>query len=277
MAYTAWSVVAFEQPTAAKWNQLGDNDAFLKDQQETGWNEAGETWTYSSVDDPTGVITVSGDKTSKYKKGMRIKFVNGGNTIYGIISDTPTYSAPNTTIKFLHQIDPADSLALVLMANSAITLPYFSSAKCPVGFPVEATKWTFYKKDTSDRSQASPVASTWYNLGSISLNIPIGDWRVWYQVYMDFSKPAATSVEQKQTLSTANNSESDADFTTGLFIGGASGTLRQLCTMGTMKNLSLTSKTTYYLNATTSTASATEVSFRGDLSTTQIVCVSTLL
>ena len=31
MAYTAWSVVAFEQPTAAKWNQLGDNDAYLKD------------------------------------------------------------------------------------------------------------------------------------------------------------------------------------------------------------------------------------------------------
>ena len=30
MAYTAWSVVAFEQPTAAKWNQLGANDAFFK-------------------------------------------------------------------------------------------------------------------------------------------------------------------------------------------------------------------------------------------------------
>lgn len=30
MAYTAWSVVAFEQPTAAKWNQLGENDAGFK-------------------------------------------------------------------------------------------------------------------------------------------------------------------------------------------------------------------------------------------------------
>lgn len=31
MAYTAWSVVYGEQPTAAKWNQLGSNDAGFKD------------------------------------------------------------------------------------------------------------------------------------------------------------------------------------------------------------------------------------------------------
>lgn len=31
MAYTAWSVVFGEQPTAAKWNQLGENDAGFRD------------------------------------------------------------------------------------------------------------------------------------------------------------------------------------------------------------------------------------------------------
>ena len=31
MSYTAWSVVFGEQPTAAKWNQLGANDAGFKD------------------------------------------------------------------------------------------------------------------------------------------------------------------------------------------------------------------------------------------------------
>lgn len=31
MAYTAWSVVFGEQPTAAKWNQLGANDAGFRD------------------------------------------------------------------------------------------------------------------------------------------------------------------------------------------------------------------------------------------------------
>lgn len=31
MSYTAWSVVYGEQPTAAKWNQLGSNDAGFRD------------------------------------------------------------------------------------------------------------------------------------------------------------------------------------------------------------------------------------------------------
>lgn len=31
MAYTAWSVVFGEQPTAAKWNELGENDAAFND------------------------------------------------------------------------------------------------------------------------------------------------------------------------------------------------------------------------------------------------------
>lgn len=31
MSYTAWSVIFGEQPTAAKWNQLGANDAGFKD------------------------------------------------------------------------------------------------------------------------------------------------------------------------------------------------------------------------------------------------------
>jgi len=38
MAYTAWSVVAGEQPTAAKWNQLGSNDASFNDGTGIGTN-----------------------------------------------------------------------------------------------------------------------------------------------------------------------------------------------------------------------------------------------
>src|SRR5574344_3114603 len=39
---------------------------------DNGWLPTGETWTYSSVDNPTGVITISGDKTDKYSLGLRI-------------------------------------------------------------------------------------------------------------------------------------------------------------------------------------------------------------
>ena len=38
-----------------------------------GWRSAGETWTYVSTDDPTGVIKINANVTSKYSEGMRFK------------------------------------------------------------------------------------------------------------------------------------------------------------------------------------------------------------
>src|SRR5574344_408608 len=149
---------------------------------QSGWNLANETWTYSSVDNPTGVITISGDKTGKYSLGMRIKFTNGGNVIYGIITKI-SYSSPNTTLTFLHEIDPTDSLALHLMQNSAITNNYYSSMKAPYGFSLNPDKWTITFTDTTQRSQSSPVNGTWYNLGSLSISIPIGFWNLYFPLY----------------------------------------------------------------------------------------------
>jgi hypothetical protein len=59
MAYTAWSVVFGEQPTAAKWNQLGANDAGFKD----GTNiDAGAIITAKLADS-----AVTGVKIANYK------------------------------------------------------------------------------------------------------------------------------------------------------------------------------------------------------------------
>src|SRR5574344_1775354 len=107
----------------------------------SGWIDANETWTYSSVDNPTGVITITGDVTTKYSLGMRIKFTNATNVIYGIITAI-SYSSPNTTLTFLHEINPSNSLALHLMGNSAITNNYYSSMKAPYGFPLNPNNWT---------------------------------------------------------------------------------------------------------------------------------------
>src|SRR5574344_1353098 len=146
----------------------------------TGWISADETWTYSSVDDPTGVITIVGDKTGKYSLGMRIKFTNNSNVIYGIITKI-SYSSPNTTLTFLHEINPSNSLALHLMTNSAITNNYYSNMKVPFGFPLEKKKWTVKFYDTTTRGQSSPVRLTWYNIGTTTITIPIGSWDVDYQ------------------------------------------------------------------------------------------------
>jgi len=211
-----------------------------------GWISPAGTWSYSSVDDPTGVILSNADETGRIGLGDKIMFTNGGNTIYGFVTKI-SYSAPNTTITFLHEIDPTDSLALYLLANSAITNPYYSHAKVPFGFPLEEDKWTFYVIDTTQRTQASPTALTWYNLGSVSINFPIGAWkRLGYSVDAAGVGPTG-QISVFTTLSTANNSESDASMTRKINV--ASTNLTQFeSSLEAYRYLKLASKTTYYIN-----------------------------
>src|SRR5574344_3145210 len=140
---------------------------------QSGWNLANETWTYSSVDNPTGVITITGDKTGKYSLGMRIKFTNGGNIIYGIITKI-SYSSPKTTLTFLHEINPSTRTALHVMANSAITANYYSSMKAPYRFPLEENKWTITYINTTNQATATPANLTGKQAGTVQKTIPTG-------------------------------------------------------------------------------------------------------
>lgn len=212
----------------------------------SGWIDANETWTYSSVDNPTGVITITGDKTTKYSLGMRIKFTNATNVIYGIITKI-SYSSPNTTLTFLHEINPSNSLALYLMANSAITNNYYSNMKVPYGFPMNPAKWSIIVSDTTDRSQVTS-GTTIYNLGGINITIPIGLWKVKYKGLFQIGSGIVASNAKYMTisLSTANNTII-AD--NAISIAGADIKLNRLYSEKTIDNLILTSKTKYYLNA----------------------------
>ena len=220
-----------------------------------GWISGGETWTYVSVDDPTGIIKINSDVTTKYSAGMRIKFTNGGNTIYGLIQVVGTYGgteAGYTYITFLHEIDPTDSLALYLMANSAITSNYYSTQKAPFGFPMDKAKWTIKKYDSTQRTAAG-TGGTYLNVGTTNsqITIPIGLWDVDYQVYAFGNRTTAgTGDALYVALSTANNTASDIDFVSLFLISGAA--TNQSDSMGAVcirsKLLSLSSKTLYYLN-----------------------------
>jgi len=223
-----------------------------------GWVGANETWTYASADAPTYTFTISGDVTDKYSEGMRIRLFQTGTAYKYFIITKVAYSAPNTTVTVYGGTD-------YTLTNATIYDPCFSMLKAPIGFPLNPAKWTVTTTYSSDTAQASPSASTWYNVGSVTISIPIGVWDVRYDCLVDFSKGGATSFEQKTTLSTANNTESDSGFTDTSFIGGASGTIRGINTLSRMQALALTSKTSYYLNQSTSIASGTEISIRGDL------------
>lgn len=247
-------------------NQHGDYYA-IASELALGWISANETWTYSSVDDPTGIITISGDKTTKYSAGMRIKFVNGGNTICGIIT-VVAYSSPNTIITFLHEIDPTDSLALVLMANSAITVPYYSTQKAPFGFPLSPAKWTVEVTDVTLRSQLNPTVNVWNNLGSLNIVIPIGNWDVIYSCDVQWNGSATgTYQDSTVTLSTANNSQSDVDFSGHITTMQLTGLLTSSsCLINRRKTISLESKTTYYLNTIITNNTTGTLYNRNDLS-----------
>ena len=238
----------------------------------TSWNTAQETWEYVSVDDPTGIFRVNADVTTKYSVGMRIKFTNATNVIYGIITGVGAYTGGYTSITFLHQIDPTDSLALVLMANSAITLNYYSTQKAPLGFIPTPERWTVYVLNPNSLDQLSPKVGTWYNLGSLNLVIPIGNWKIYYSVDLRVSAAAAGS-SMYATLSTSNNSESDTSNTTGF----VSGLPTDIFITNEELLLNLSSKTTYYLIAKTLTYSVSEINFRGSFKATLIKATCTYL
>jgi len=176
----------------------------------TGWLPAGETWTYASADAPSYTFTISGDKTSKYSAGMKIKLTQT-SAKYFIITKV-AYGSPNTTVTVYGGTDYA-------LASAAITLPYYSMARVPVGFPLNPDKWTVEVIDTTGLTQATPTASVWYNNTYMNINIPIGCWVVSLKSFIYAWNSENTQVPVAVTLSTANNSESDANWTAGTKLG----------------------------------------------------------
>lgn len=215
----------------------------------TGWLSAGETWVYVSTDDPTGVIKVQADVTAKYSIGMRIKFTNGGNVIYGIITKVGTYggdAAGYTYITFLHEIDPTDSLALYLMANSTITANYYSNVKAPFGFPIDKNKWSVII--TYNTNQFSTPATSYSNPNGIKLDVPIGDWHISLKgILYVISSVAKNYMLLYGALSTSNNSVSNDELSAYSAIGHSSAVLTDFSQiMYVAGDVTTTAKTSYY-------------------------------
>ena len=59
---------------------------------------------------------------------------------------------------------------------------------------LDEAKWRVESLVTTDSSQASPTASTWYNKGG-SLAVPIGRWRVEYAAELEVTRAAAGALD----------------------------------------------------------------------------------
>ena len=231
-----------------------------------GWVPANETWTYASTTTYTNsnttyacTITVPTDATTKYTVGMRVKFTQStGGTKYGII----TAVAATLLTVFL-----GTDYTLV---NEAITAPYYSTVKAPFGFPLAIDKWTVTTSDTSSRTQASPTQNVWYNLGSISIDVPLGDWMMSYQVLIYLNDTTASTYNVYATLSTVNNTESNNAFTRGAAAGVAA---RQIQASVNMNAVYATGNDVYYLNTKTGYASVDTI---GNLNDAQALYIKAI-
>lgn len=224
-----------------------------------GWNATSVSLTYASADAPTFVLTTGSDLRSLISVGMKMKFANNSTTFYGFVT-----AISASTITLYGGTD-------YVVANSAITLPYYSSAKAPFGFNTDPIKWTEQTKNVLDVSKSGPSASTWYNLGTISLNVPIGAWNVSYQVNVDATYNSSNVVEIQTTLSTANNSNSDVDLFAYTYAHGASGNMEIINLVNRSKYLTVAAKTPYYLNASTAQTGQNNLLFIGSTGGATIV------
>lgn len=173
-----------------------------------------------------------------------------GSISYGIIMGA-SFST-NTTLTV--QVPEGANLPTT---GGLSTLSY-STAKVPYGFPAQKTKWTILMLNETASSQSSPSNATWYNIGSQQLNIPLGAWDVDYIVnlYGQNTSSAQATVALRATLSTANNSESDIRFTTGL---GGDINQSNAVSLGAKDFLDLSAPTVYYLNSQKVAGTLTEL------------------
>ena|SRR5216683_491749 len=107
-----------------------------------GWITSPDTYTYVSANSfkITGV-----DRTLIFTKGTRIKFTNNSTTYYGTVVSS-TFSS-DTTITLAANSDFS-------IANSAITLPFYSYEASPAGYP------TWYNYSASPTWGSAPSGTT---------------------------------------------------------------------------------------------------------------------
>lgn len=230
------------------------------------WIPADEDWTYSSWDDTNGVstavFTVPTDATEKYFPGMRIRFSQPTDgEKFGIVTKV---TATELTVFINTDYD---------FDNEEIIRPHYSVAKSPFGFDADTDKWKVQVTDAGIYSQASPAGGTWYNLGSITIDIPVGLWGITHRVAGHAKRSSSFSSNMAVTLSTGAATESDADHTGAVFVQNLI-SQNQSAPYGqeVTREKYFSSKTTMYLNEMTPDV-GDDLEIVGDVAATRVTAI----
>lgn len=199
-----------------------------------GWT-ALSALTYGTTDGHTFTATYAGDLTASVPVGARVKLTNQAATQYFIVT---AHVAGTLTLY---------GGTTYSITATAITNPFFSREKSPVGFPLDPLKWTEELIDVTDRNQAAPVSATWYNIGALSLAVPIGAWDLSYRTHIGVDKGGgAGDGNVYASLSTVNNAQGDVNLTSAF--EGYMTTSGIYVTVFATRRVLLAAKTTYFLN-----------------------------
>lgn len=91
----------------------------------SGWNVINHTLTYASA----STFTVNGDLTALYTKGLKLRWVQTTTKYGSVLSSSYSSGTGKTTVTIAVNTD-------FTIANAAITSPYFSRVRNPVGWPI---------------------------------------------------------------------------------------------------------------------------------------------
>lgn len=238
------------------------------------WVIDSNTWTFSSADAPIYIVSVNADMTSTISVGMRIRLVHGAATKYFLVHAVGAFSGGVTLLTLYGG-------TTWTLSATAITATYYSSDKTPFGFPSDPSNWRVTFSDSASQSQAAPVGNTYYNVGSAQIVMPIGAWRTYFRVNVQFiiTIVAVTNISLRALLSTVNNNVSDTelvcDSATAVAIQATGSTTRYTADLNN-KIVVATAKTTYYLLGLVGVTS-TSLTFRGDILPTTIFLESAYL
>ncbi len=225
-----------------------------------GWTAyTAVTPTRTAADDPTYTIRFSGvDLTGVLQEGMPIKWTQNSIVRYGWISSSPSLSSGNTSITVLTRLDSSSSNYDVLdTATYSISNFAYGRLKQPgFGFPIDREKWTLLITDTTDRTQSSPTAGTYYQPGSLGITVPIGQWRLGFVGVLSASV-TNLQVSMQFILSTTTNSISDGQLA-GYQISYGTTVVRT--EQNVSRLITLASKTSYNLLVYTGTTGVASLS-----------------
>jgi hypothetical protein len=232
-----------------------------------GWTAVTDSWTYSSADDPTFVITVPSDATTEYSVGMRIKLTQ--TTVkYFIITGV---TATTLTVYGGTDYD---------LVNAAISDISYSTNKAPLNFPLDPAKWTVEVTDTNNVSDSTLTLNVWEQFGSLLIGVPVGVWRLYYQV--DFQAGGAgNDIVAQFALSTSTSSSSDNNFISETRFRadaqGAGDPASSRATFFRENIVSLATKDTYYLIGRATGSDVSSITLVGANSPTIVRAVCTYL